>query len=362
MAQDKLNELRTKIDSIDKEIIDLLNKRAELAAEVGKTKSGENMQVYHPGREKQVFDRLFELNKGRLFPDAALERIYAEIISVSRELQRPMRVAYLGPQATYTHMAVIKHFGSSVDTYAVDSISDIFKAVETDKCDYGVVPVENSTEGIVTHTYDQFIDSPVKVVSEVFMNVSHCLLSTCNDLNQIKKLYTHPQSIAQCRIWIQNNLKNVEMIETSSNAKAASIVAWDKYGAAIASEVAAGIYDLNILARNLEDNPENITRFLVVGREFCSTSGEDKTSLVCSVKDRPGALHDLLAAFSSRDINMTKIESRPTRKKAWEYLFFIDLDGHYEDKQVTDALKALEEHTQFLKVLGSYPRGRLIDS
>lgn len=365
MAADKekeLSELRGKIDSLDSEIIARMNERLEIAVRIGKLKSDGKLPVFHPEREKQVLEHILDLNRDRVLPDSALISIYTELMSASRALQRPLKIAYLGPKATYTHMALQKHFGSSVEAIPVESISDTFNAVESGAAEYGVVPVENSTEGVVTHTLDQFIDSNLIIVSEIYMNISHCLLSTCTDITKIKKVYSHPQSFAQCRRWLQNNLGDAEQNETSSNSKAASIVVWDKFSAAIASNVAASVYDLAILARNIEDNPENITRFLVIGKTLCRETGKDKTSLVCSVKDKPGALHDLLAAFSGRGINMTKIESRPTRRKAWEYNFYIDLSGHVDSPQIREALTELEETTQFIKVLGSYPVGRVLES
>ena len=357
MKNEKIKGLRKKIDTLDSSLIDILNERVKVALEIGKEKTGDNLKVYHPEREQEVYEKVFALNENREFPDKAVKLIYNEIMSVSRELQRPLNVSYLGPKATYTHMAVLQNFGSFVNTYPVDSISDIFKSVETGKSDYGVVPVENSTEGMVTHTLDKFLDSPVKIVSEIYMNISHCLLSSCKDIESVKKLYAHPQSIAQCRIWIENNLRNVEINETSSNAKAAAVAVWDKFSAAIAGKIAATVYELDVIASGIEDNPENTTRFLVIGNEFCKPTGKDKTSIVCSVKDKSGALHDLLSAFSREGINMTKIESRPTKKKAWEYLFYIDVDGHKDDEKIKKALSNLEHTTQFMKILGSYPLG-----
>ena len=358
----KLLELRQQIDRLDSEIISKLNERLEVAVSIGKLKNDGKIPVFHPEREKEVLDHILALNQDRVLPDNALVNIYTELMSASRALQRPLKIAYFGPKATYTHMALHKHFGSSVEAIPVETITDTFNAVESSAVEYGVVPVENSTEGVVSHTLDQFIDSQLIIVSEIFMKISHCLLSTMHDIKKIKKGYSHPQSFSQCRRWLQNNLSHAELMESSSNSKAASIVSWDKFAAAIASHVAAGVYNLTILARGIEDNPENITRFLVIGKTLCKPTGEDKTSLVCSVKDKPGALHDLLAAFSSRGINMTKIESRPTRKKAWEYLFFIDLAGHVDSPLIQEALLELENSTQFLRVLGSYPIGRILQS
>lgn len=362
MPDPGLDELRSSIDAVDAELIELLDKRTGYAIEIGRRKAELGLGVYSPEREKEVFDRIAARNAGKRFPDAALRQVFTEIISVSRALQQPLVVAYLGPKASYTHMAVLKHFGSAVEALASESVPDIFAAVERGQADYGMLPIENSNEGVVSHNLDQFVDSPLSIVAEIYVKISHCLLSTCTDLAQVKKLYGHPQALAQCRMWIQNNLPNAEIVESASNSRAAQLVAWEKYGAAIAGRVAAGVYELNILAQRIEDNPENITRFLAVGRNQGGPSGQDRTSLVCSVKDRPGALHDLLAAFSARGVNMTKIESRPTRKKAWEYLFFIDVDGHVQDPGIAAALGELEKITQYFRVLGSYPTGRLVES
>ena len=281
-------------------------------------------------------------------------------MSASRSLQSPLRIAYLGPKATYTHMALRRHFGSAVEGIPVESIEETFKAVENGKAAYGVVPVENSTEGVVTHTLDRFVDSQLNIVSEIYMNISHCLLSKAEGMGDVKKIYAHPQSFSQCRQWLNNNLSGIEKQETSSNSRAAELAAGDPTAAAIAGKVAGGVYDLNILASHIEDNPENMTRFLVIGKSLCEPTDMDKTSLVCSVNDRPGALHDLLSAFSGRSINMTRIESRPTRKKAWQYLFFIDLEGHASNPAIKTTLEELEETIQYIRVLGSYPVGRIV--
>jgi len=363
MAEEKkqqLNQLRSRIDELDSQIIDKLNERLRVAIKIGRLKSGGKIPVFHPEREKQVISNIVGHNSGGVFPKNLLINIYTEIMSASRSLQSPLRIAYLGPKATYTHMALCRHFGSAVEGIPVESIEETFRAVENGKTAYGVVPVENSTEGVVTHTLDRFVDSQLNIVSEIYMNISHCLLSRCTDIKAIGKIYSHPQSFSQCRLWLNSNLSSVEKMETSSNSRAAEMAAEEESAAAIAGKIAGGVYDLNILASHIEDNPENMTRFLVIGKDLCKPTDRDKTSLVCSVKDRPGALHDLLSAFSSRNINMTRIESRPTRKKAWQYLFFIDLEGHVEDPAIRQTLEELEETTQYIHVLGSYPVGSTV--
>ncbi len=357
MSEKALEDLRKKIDEVDLSLVGLLNKRLGFVKEVGEAKKNGNLPVYHPDRENQVLKKIESYNES--FPIESLKQIWIEIMAVSREVQSPLKVAYLGPEATYTHMAVLKQFGSAGEILPIKSIYDVFQTVETGNANFGVVPIENSTGGAVNHTLDRFLDSPLKIVAEIYLNVSHCLLSGAEDLSSITKIYSHAQSIVQCRSWIQSNLPDAEINETSSNAKAASVASWDKFGAAIAGRVAADVYGLNVLAEGIQDNAINITRFLVIGNETSKMTGNDKTSFVCSVQDKSGALHDLLSTFSKRGINMNKIESRPSRTKAWEYLFYIDIDGHIDEDNVKATLKDLESVTKFVKILGSYPKGRL---
>jgi len=358
MSEETLEKLRKKIDEVDKSLVGLLNKRLEYVKDVGEAKRDSNLRIYHPERENQVLRKIELFNEN--FPVESLKQIWIEIMAVSREMQSPLKIAYLGPEATYTHMAVLRQFGSAGEVMPIKSIYDVFQTVETGNANFGVVPIENSTGGAVNHTLDRFLDSSLKIVAEIYLNVSHCLLSGAEDISSIKKIYSHAQSIVQCRSWIQNNLPNAEINETSSNAKAASVASWDKFGAAIAGRVAADVYDLNVLAEGIQDNSINITRFLVIGDETSKKTGDDKTSLVCSVQDKAGALQELLSTFSKRGINMNKIESRPSRTKAWEYLFYIDIDGHIDDDNVKATLEDLEAVTKFVKILGSYPKGRLV--
>lgn len=270
--------------------------------------------------------------------------------------EKRLKVAYLGPQATYTHLASLEKFGDSVKHIACNSIPDVFAEVERGGCDYGVVPVENSTEGIISHTLDMFIESDLKICSEIIIEISHNLLANCR-MDEIKKVYSNPQVFGQCRFWLEGNLSGRELIEVSSTSTAAQLAFSEGNAAAIASELAGKRYNLGVLASSIEDSPHNVTRFLVIGKTIVKPTHRDKTSIMFSIKDRVGALHAMLTPFKENEINLTKIESRPSRKKAWDYYFFVDLEGHCEDKKVAKALKRLEEECQYLKVLGSYPRG-----
>lgn len=351
-----IDEFRAKIDNVDKKIIDLLNERTEYSTEIGKIKNEHNIPYYHPEREKAIIEKLQGYNTGK-FPQQAIESIFREIFSASRALQKKLRVAYFGLPGSFTHLASIKQFGTSVDSFSVASIPDIFKEVQNDKADYGIVPVENSYEGVVTHTLDMFIDYPLKICSERFLKISQCLISHLSDLSEVKKVYSHRQALAQCRLWLENHLPHAEKIESSSTSEAAKIVQWDKYAAAIGSEIAAEIYGLNTLADNIQDAKENITRFLVIGKKDCGYTGEDKTSLLLSIKDEVGALLKILSPFQSRGLNLSKIESRPSRRKAWDYFFFLDVRNHISEKPLEEAIEEVKEYCMNVQILGSYPRG-----
>jgi len=350
-----LKNLRKKIDGIDKEIIRLLNMRAKVTLNIAdlKLKSGEG--IYSPDRERQVLKKISEINAGPLTPKA-LEAIYREIMSCSLVLKRQLKIAYLGPQVSFTHLAALKRFGSQVKYAPLDSISDVFLEVERGAVDYGVVPIENSIEGIVSHTLDMFVDTDLKICAQIILDVSHNLLANCAK-DKIRRIYSNPYVFGQCRIWLQENLPNVEKVEVSSTTRAAQIAAKEKYGACIASSLASKVYKLKILASDIEDSPHNVTRFLVIGKIDVPSTGGDKTSVMFSIKDRVGALHDMLVPFKKYSINLTKIESRPSKKKAWDYYFFVDLDGHCDDPRVKRALSELEAKCTFLKILGSYPIG-----
>jgi chorismate mutase / prephenate dehydratase len=348
-----LQRHRKAIDKLDEQIVKLLNERTRHVYEIGgiKLKAGE--EVYAPHRELEVLDRVSKLNKGPVTTEA-LRAIYREIMSCALALQRSLTVAYLGPEATFTHQAAIRRFGSSLLYVAFNTITDVFHEVSRRRAEYGVVPIENSTEGVVTHTLDMFVDSDVKIVSQIVMPVQQCLMARCRQ-SQVIKLFAHPQSLAQCRGWLHNNLPHVEVMETSSNARSAERAAAEQGCGAIAGALAAERYGLNILAADIQDNAANATRFLVLGRQCSPPTGRDRTSLMISVSDKVGALHSALAPIRRYNINMTKIESRPSKRKAWEYFFFLDCDGHVEDPNVGKAIEQLSKHCDLLKVLGSYP-------
>jgi len=352
---DKLRKLRKEIDKIDEHILELLNKRAEIVLKIASVKSETQVGFYSPEREREIIQRLQKLNKGP-FPNDALKVIFREILSASLSLEEPLKVACLGPLATFTHLAAIRHFGSSAKFIPVESIKDVFEAVLQHKADFGVVPIENSNEGVISYTLDMFIDYELKVSAEIMLEINHNLLSISGDIKNVKKIYSHPQAVAQCRGWLQKNLPKLPIIDTTSTAAAAEMAASDEEAAAIASELAAKIYDLRFIERKIEDSKNNYTRFLVISNEFPLPSGKDKTSIMLSIKDKPGALLDVLTPFKKANINLTKIESRPSKRKAWEYIFFIDMEGHIQDKRLNKALKEVEKYCLFLKVLGSYPK------
>ncbi len=354
----EIDKLRKNIDKLDDEILNLLNRRSEIVIEIGNIKRTQKSKFYKPDRERQILQRLTAQNKGP-FPNDALKPIYREILSASVSLEEPLKVTCLGPLATFTHLAALRHFGSSSAFVPVDSIKQVFENVETGKAEYGVVPIENSNEGVVSYTLDMFMDSDLKVVAEIILQVSHNLISKQTDRTKIKKIYSHPQALAQCRGWLESNMPGVPTREATSTAKAAELAAKEKDTAAIASELAARIYDLSILEKNIEDSRNNVTRFLVISKDFPPKSGNDKTSIMFSIKDRPGALYSILLPFKRAKINLTKIESRPSKQKAWEYIFFVDMEGHIEDKKIKKATDTLKEDCLYLKILGSYPQGRI---
>lgn len=349
----ELNDLRIKIDQIDSEIIRLLNLRAKSAIKVAEAKQKKGASVYSPDREREVLKKAAARNSGPLTREA-LEAIYREIMSASLALAKPLKIAYLGPQATFTHLAALKRFGSQVGYLPCNTITEVFLEVEKDMADYGVVPIENSVEGMVTHTLDMFVDSELKICSQIILDVSHNLLANCPK-NKIKRIYSNPQVFGQCRVWLQKNLPGVDLIEVSSTTRAAEIARKERHSACIASLLAARVYKLKAIATDIQDSAYNITRFLVIGKADAVPTDNDKTSILFSIKDRVGALHDMLMPFKKHKINLTKIESRPSKKKAWDYYFFVDLVGHKDAPEVEKALSELEEQCTFLKVLGSYP-------
>ena len=356
MKDQSLQTPRKEIDKLDDEIVRLLNERAQYVIKIGKLKKASDTQanLHTPAREAEIMERLCKVNPGP-FPNDALRAVYREIMSGSLALEGPVKVAYLGPRATFTHLACIRKFGSSAQYVPQTSIKDVFDEVERGRADFGVVPIENSTEGVVNHTLDMFIDSNLQIYGEVLQEVSHHLLSKSDSLKAVKKIYSHPHALAQCRHWLETNMPEVPLAEVHSTARAAEICTEDPSAAAIASELAGQIYGLKVLKPRIEDNINNYTRFLVLSSKTPERTGKDKTSVMLSVKDKVGALYDLLRPFASHGTNLTKIESRPSRRKAWEYIFFIDLEGHIEEDRVKRALAEIKSRCLFLKVLGSYP-------
>jgi len=347
---------RHAIDKLDAQIVRLLNERTRHVLAIGDMKLAAGEEIYAPHRERAVLQRICQLNPGPM-TDEQLRAVYREIMSSALALEKTMIIAYFGPEATFTHQAAIRRFGASLNYSPQKTITDVFTEVSKRRADYGVVPVENSTEGVVTHTLDMFVDSDLKIVSQIVLPIQQCLMVPRGGTRaRIQKLFVHPQSLAQCRGWIQNHLPRVEIVETSSNARSAELAAKDKNAAAIAGVLAAEKYGLDVLEQDIQDNAANATRFLVLGRQCSPPTGQDRTSLLISVADKAGALHEAIAAFRRYKINMTKIESRPSKRKAWEYFFFIDCDGHAQDRKVAKAIHLLGQHCNFIKILGSYPK------
>jgi chorismate mutase / prephenate dehydratase len=352
-----LAELRGSIDSIDDRILKLLNERARFVMKVGKLKQSQSRDYHVPNREREIYERLTSENTGP-FPNEAVRSVFREIISASLALEAPMRVAFLGPKATFSHLATMQQFGLSAEPVPQKSIPAVFEEVEKDRALYGVVPVENSTEGVISHTLDMFMESELKIQAEILLEVSHYLLSKTGRMEDIRKVYSHPQPLAQCRNWLEENLPHIPMVDVASTTMAAQIVSEDYSAAAIASQYAASVYDLKIVRERIEDQVNNFTRFLVIGKKQTDASGDDKTSLMFAVKDEPGILYRMLEPFAGRGVNLCKIESRPMKKKAWEYVFFLDLVGHISDPVVAAAVQELKGYCQFVKLLGSYPRSK----
>ncbi len=359
MEERNLDHLRQQIDAIDDRILELLNRRSSLVIEVGRLKAEKGLPFFVPSRERAIYDRLAAGNPGP-FPSSAIRSVYREIISASLSLEQPVRVAFLGPKATFTQEAAIRQFGLSARFVPAKNIPAVFDDVLRGRADYGVVPVENSTEGIVSHTLDMFLDTDLKIYAEILLEVTQSLLSLSGKMEEIRKVVSHPQALAQCRNWLEENLPDIPQMDVSSTARAAEIATEDPGCAALASEMAATLYGLRVVQHKIEDNPNNFTRFLVISRNSPQPGDHDKTSLMFSVRDAPGILCRMLEPFSKRNINLTKIESRPIKKKAWEYVFFLDLEGNLSDPKVTAAVEELRGHCQFVKSLGSYPRAEAL--
>ncbi|GAB4260700.1 prephenate dehydratase [Deferrisoma sp.] len=352
----RLAELRSAIDRIDREILERLNRRAELAREVGEIKRASGARFYAPGREEDLLRRLEAENPGP-FPAAGVRAVWREIISASLALEAPMVVAYLGPPATFTHQAALRRFGESARLEPARTIGEVFERVEKGKAAYGVIPVENTTEGVVSHTLDMFLRSDLKIVAEVYLRVAHHLLNRSGRLADVERVYSHPHAVAQCRRWLEEHLPDVPVFDAASTAQAAKIASEDPGAAAIAAEVAAKVYGLAVAEARIEDNPNNTTRFLVIGPDVPDPSGRDKTSLVFAVRHEVGALYRMLQPFYDNGVNLTKIESRPMPEEAWQYVFFVDLEGHLTEPRVERAIAELRGRCRFRKVLGSYPQG-----
>lgn len=361
MASDKqLAELRKQIDELDSRILDLINQRARCAQEVADVKlstlaDDEEAIFYRPEREAQVLTRIMESNPGPL-SNEEVARLFREIMSACLALEKPTTVAYLGPEGTFTQQASLKHFGHSSVVRPMSTIDQVFREVEAGAVDYGVVPVENSSEGIVSHTLDSFMQSDLKIVGEVELRIHHNLMiSTNTDPKKITRVYSHSQTLAQCRRWLDENYPGVDRIAVNSNAEAAKRVRSEWNSAAIAGDIAAELYDLKILNERIEDRPDNTTRFLIIGREMAEPSGRDKTSVMLSARNKPGALLELLAPFKERQIDLTRLETRPSPTQKWSYVFFLDFAAHVKDSDVQEALDRLVEGGCEVKVLGSYP-------
>ncbi len=355
-----LDDLRQQIDALDRDLVRLLNERTRVALEIGRAKRESGQEFYVPSRERAVLDRVAALSEGPL-DGRRLQNIYREIMSATLSLEHPLRVAYFGPVATFTHQAARARFGASVEYVPCETIGGVFATVARQEADYGVVPVENSTEGAVTHTLDEFTATALRICAEVMLPIAHHLMAK-DPAVPVERIYSHPQVFGQCRLWLQEHTARAELIPMASTARAAEKAASEPGAAALASDLAAEVHGLTILHRNIQDLAGNITRFLVIGRRIAEATGQDKTSILFAVPDQVGALYDALSVFRSHGLNMTRIESRPSRAKAWEYLFFVDIQGHPDQAEVKAALRDLSDRTTRVEVLGAYPRGTVPES
>lgn len=348
-----LDDIRKKIDDLDSKLLELLNNRADLVHKVGEIKKKGGIEIYAPEREESLLKGLIEKSEGRL-SEASIRAIYREIMSAALSLEQDLKIAYLGPQGTWTHQAAISKFGHSVKYSPQESLAGVFDCVARKKADYGVVPIENSTEGAVNHTLDMFADSPLRICAQILLPIENALMAKIAR-DKITKLYSHPQVFGQCRNWIQKNFPGADLVEVSSTTRAAELVNEQAGAAALGGRLAAELNGLEILDENIQDKATNTTRFLVLSHKMCPPTGNDRTSVMFSLRDKPGSLFDALKPFNEFHINMSKIESRPSKQRNWEYFFFVDIAGHCEDSKLSEALQNLEEHCNFIKVLGSYP-------
>jgi chorismate mutase/prephenate dehydratase len=350
-----LDQVRKNIDQIDQQLIDLLSQRSELVHEVGVIKKSEGLQIYAPEREAALLKRLEKMNQGRL-PEKSIRAIYREIMSAALALEDNLTVAYLGPEGTWTHQAAIKKFGHSINYSAQPNFAEVFDQVTRRKAHYGVVPIENSTEGAISHTLDLFVDSPLQICAQVLLRIENGLMAAI-PREEIKTLYSHPQVFGQCRNWILRHFPDADLVEVSSTTKAAQIAQKKSAdgAAALGGKLASELHGLTMLEESIQDSSTNTTRFLVIGEKTCPATGSDRTSILFSIHDRPGSLVNALQAFDKLNVNMSKIESRPSKQRDWEYIFYVDLAGHCEDAPVADALLELEKHCSLVKMFGSYP-------
>lgn len=355
MDDNALMNLRNEIDSIDADLIALLNRRYQAVEAIGEYKRERHLPIYDPSRQRKLMERLQTLNQGPMTPEI-LHAVYREIMSGAQRLERPLRAAFLGPLGTFSHQATLDIFGSSSELVPEKTIPEVFRAIECERADYGCVPIENSAEGVINYTLDWLVRTSVRITAEKYCKVHHSLMAKCKR-NEIKRIYSHPQVLGQCRAYLLENFPNVELVEMTSTAYAAERAASEEFAATLGSPVASDLYKLAILEENVEDSSFNTTRFLVIGNQTTSRSGDDKTSLCFVVKNRPGALYEALEPFRRAKLQMTMIESRPWQQQAgWEYCFFVDLLGHRDDAAVSEACADLEKNAAFFKILGSYPR------
>ncbi|XKH61391.1 prephenate dehydratase [Halomonas sediminis] len=360
-SSNNLDELRETIDQLDTDILRLISERAACAQHVAKVKLSRDKGTvfYRPEREAQVLRRIMALNPGPLDSEE-MARLFREIMSACLALEQPIKVSYLGPEGTFTQQAALKHFGESAISLPMAAIDEVFREVEAGAVNYGVVPVENSTEGVVNHTLDSFMDSSIRICGEVVLRIHHHLLvADTTRRDKVSRIYSHPQSFAQCRKWLDAHFPHAERVPVASNAEAAKLVKTEWHSAAIAGDMAAKLYGLTLLTEKIEDRPDNSTRFLIIGNQDVPRSGDDKTSLVVAMRNQPGALHDLLEPFHRHQIDLTRLETRPSRSGVWNYVFFIDFKGHHEEPQVAAMLEEVRLRAAEVKVLGSYPQGVL---
>lgn len=354
--QPALDELRRQIDEYDAKLVELMNSRARVVVEIGKLKQASNVPIYAPDREKMILDKLRGINRGPL-SDRCIEAVWRELMSGSFALERPLRIGFLGPKGTFSHLAAVRKFGSSVDYVPLPDIITVFEEVARSHTDYGLVPVENSIGGGIVDTLDAFLNSSARIYGEVLISVHHNILAK-EPWEQVTRIYSKPEAFGQCRSWLNNVAKGRELEATASTARAAEIAARQPGAAAIGSVLAGELYDLHVLFENIEDNPDNVTRFFVIGREGARRTGDDKTAIMFTTAHKPGALAAVLDVFKDHGINLTDLEKRPSKKVNWEYYFFIDAQGHCEERAMIDAIEAAKPHCLHLTVLGSYPRAR----